>query len=144
MPFSRPVRLTLMSCMMLLSITSGCDSGPTTGDISGKVTIDGEPLPYGTIAFLAEDGASGSGTIENGRYQATEVPVGDYKVVVQSMQVPPMMSAPGETSSAPKEGGRSSLRYIPIPAKYADAKQSDLTVTIAEGVQMHDFELKGR
>lgn len=59
-------------------LITGCNP-PTldTVPVSGKITVDGQPIPQGVIIFHAADGqtASGGGAIENGVYKA-EVPLG--------------------------------------------------------------------
>src|SRR5690606_23516172 len=63
----------------------GCSSGKgfEEFDVSGAATIDGEPIPTGTITFVAADGKTptGGGVIKDGRYVA-KVPPGEKKVLI--------------------------------------------------------------
>ena len=61
----------------------GC--GPSTmpvGQVSGRVTVHGEPAPGGRIYFVPEQGPSAAGLIDsNGQYQLTTRTAGDGAVV---------------------------------------------------------------
>ncbi|MDR2170362.1 MAG: hypothetical protein LBP59_09490 [Planctomycetaceae bacterium] len=65
-------------------ICSGC-SGKTvkTVKVTGKITIDGNPIEQGSIKFMDVngEGAVGGGSISNGTYVAN-VPVGKKKTLV--------------------------------------------------------------
>lgn len=78
----------------LLIFAVGCGDGrPTRVPVSGKVTIDGKPLEYGSIAFLASSGGrpGGSSLGKDGSYAVTMytskdglIP-GKYKVTVSGV-----------------------------------------------------------
>src|SRR5436190_22388546 len=57
----------------LLVIVAGCgDSRPKRVPVSGKVLIDGEPLKFGGVMFVPENGRSSSGTLDaNGHFALT-------------------------------------------------------------------------
>jgi len=75
-----------------LALVAGC--GPSDGiarvSVSGKVTLDGKPLPSGQIVFLPEQtGPSASAAIHDGAYTigASEGPAaGSHRVEVYSVQ----------------------------------------------------------
>jgi hypothetical protein len=70
--------------LFALATSAGCgQKGADTVKVSGKVTIDGEPIPMGTISFFAADGKAptAGGAIKDGTYTA-EVPPGEKNVVV--------------------------------------------------------------
>jgi hypothetical protein len=56
-----------------LFLVAACGCGPATGTVSGKVTIDGQPLDKGIISFAAAEGTAQPATadITNGHYSAT-------------------------------------------------------------------------
>ncbi len=67
----------------------GCSPPKTeTVKVTGKITIDGNPIEQGAIKFMAVDGATpvGGGSISNGVYLA-EVPPGKKKVLVNGQKV---------------------------------------------------------
>jgi hypothetical protein len=62
----------LLGC---IAAATGCtsDSGPTRYRVSGEVSVNGEPVPYGEILFTPDSGKGNSGpqgiaTIQNGKY----------------------------------------------------------------------------
>jgi hypothetical protein len=61
--------------LALLSTALGCGKGTSNhGDVSGEVTLDGQPLAIGAIIFTPIEGAKGTvtgGDIKNGRYELT-------------------------------------------------------------------------
>lgn len=68
--------LSLAAATVGLALLAGCGSKNDPVDVSGKVTIDGQPLADGQIVFEATDGATlpGSGVIKGGQYTAMIVP----------------------------------------------------------------------
>ena len=66
----------LLACGMILA-TAGCSSEPaiSTAPVTGRITLDGAPLPCGEIGFLPDSnkgtaGPMGTGVIgEDGRYE---------------------------------------------------------------------------
>jgi len=74
-------------------VLSGCtrtyDKGPGgTVQVSGTITIAGQPVPKGSINFKPTDGVNflngsgGGGLITNGSYTAPGVPPGKYFAVI--------------------------------------------------------------
>ena len=131
--------------LLLLSI-SGCGgSGPTvqTGTVSGKVTLDGQPLPDVTVSFFEEKTAiAGSGDAgPDGTYKlmyagGPKIPVGTYQVRITAKEEPmkPGAAAGSEPPPAPKP--------FAGPKKYEDFKTSGLTATVKAEDQKIDFPLK--
>ena len=66
-------RRTLLSAALtaLAAVTAGCDSGPPMGQVSGKVTFQGKPLPNAEIEFQPVDNrpSSSARTDAEGRYK---------------------------------------------------------------------------
>ena len=58
-------------------LPSGCSKNAITAEVSGIVTVDGEPAETGAIGFFPTDGKSptAGGTIKAGHYSA-QVPFG--------------------------------------------------------------------
>ena len=70
---------------LILGFTTGCGSKDLkTVTVSGKVTVDGEPIETGAILFTPIDGktATGGGAIINGAYKAEVPPGAKFKVLV--------------------------------------------------------------
>lgn len=127
--------LLLVGVLIWAICQAGC--GPSrapTGKVSGKVTLEGQPLTSGLIQFSSEKlGAGASADLDAaGTYKIdVPLPVGLYEVAVQ----PPPLPAPHEMQqpiTAPR---------TKIPARYQDPKTSGLTATINEGTNTADFAL---
>ena len=79
--------ISLLAIVVIL--LPGCGPPKTkTVKVTGKITVDGNPIEMGTISFHAVDGevVSGGGVIANGIYEA-EVPPGKKKVLVVGQKV---------------------------------------------------------
>jgi hypothetical protein len=130
------MRLVHCGWTAALLVAAGCADGPATGDVSGTVTINGQPPPPGaSITFIPADGSSptAGATIENGRY-AAKVPVGRNKVQIR---------APRATAKkAAGQGGYTADGEIveeSLPDKYHD--KTELTLDVVAGTTVKDWEL---
>jgi hypothetical protein len=114
--------------IVLLVLLAGCN-GPEFGNVSGKVTLDGEPLVGGTVQFQPDGGSPAIGvTDEQGRYELKwssdqgGAPVGKHKVRITSFD-----------ESKPRIKER-------VPVKFN--RQTELIREVTGKAQTHDFELK--
>ena len=106
----------------ILLASIGCGGGKeppkdrTT--VSGTVTLNGQPLPGGTIYFESA-GAIGTSMIigAGGKYSTDRAPIGTNRVTIetQSLQY-------GNTAA-----------YVKIPTKYGDAMTSGLSADVKAG-----------
>src|SRR5262245_12971451 len=64
------MRYLLATLGVAVLLFAGCQSDPFV-DVSGTVTLDGQPLQEGEIIFLAPDSSTtpSSGTIKDGQYK---------------------------------------------------------------------------
>lgn len=106
---------------------AGC-GGAQFGSVSGKVTLDGEPLAGATVEFSPEGGSPAYGvTDEQGRYtllfsaDQKGAAVGQHRVRIFSFN-----------EGRPREKER-------VPVKYN--RQSDLVRDVKRGQQTFDFDL---
>lgn len=66
------VRLWSSAALVVLIALVGCDGRPTRVPVSGKVLIDGQPLKFGAVIFVPENGRSSSGALDaNGHFTLT-------------------------------------------------------------------------
>jgi hypothetical protein len=115
-------------------VLMGC-GGPTTYQVSGKVTFNGEPIQEGHIAFVPESpGPGGGGPISNGQY-SVRTQAGKNKVQITASKKVPLPA--GQVGAS---GEKEELRSY-IPAKYN--ANSELKVDIT-GSATHDFDLKAK
>src|SRR4051812_2388316 len=77
----------LIACLLALALAAGCSDG-SKATVSGKVTLDGEPLKEGLIKFLPADGKSqnADAPIKDGQYMAT-MPPGEKRVEISAPKV---------------------------------------------------------
>jgi 5-hydroxyisourate hydrolase-like protein (transthyretin family) len=110
-----------------------------TEKLSGTVTFEGKPAAKATLRFYRKaliegkfDFISEGYTDANGRYEASTykgfdgIPVGEYKVTI--------------TQRGEVDEGESKAPNL-LPAKYAAAATTPLTVTIKAGPNQLDFDL---
>jgi hypothetical protein len=83
---STSIRLT---CLGLVLLLCGCDSGPKRYAVTGSVTLKGQPLDSGVITFVPDGGSGqpGSAVITNGKYSISGehgLLLGKYKVALSA------------------------------------------------------------
>jgi hypothetical protein len=133
-------RLLLVVLIAVLVGAVGC--GKPTGTVSGKVTFKGQPVSFGTIALLSEDGQVVSAMLEpDGGYTVGKVPVGPARITVQSMPPPPPIR-PLDDKMGEKMPAMGERKFVPIPKRYLDAEKGGLTYTVKEGPQTPDLDLQ--
>jgi hypothetical protein len=145
---------------LLLSVLVGC--GPGTGNVSGRITYNGKPLPGAIVVFQPADSTKNPMSValdKESRYSVT-LPTGDVRVTVDTRINVPKASMPmvppnpekeaqakdGEkeaAADAPKgdDGGRRAGKFVPIPERYASVESSGLKFAVKAGDQTHDIDL---
>lgn len=120
-------KLSVAFCALALFLCVGCgggtaDDAPQLGQVTGTVTIDGNPLANVSVTFTSEKNqVSFATTDDQGKYELTYrgsnkgAEVGTQKVIIETVLEAP--AGPGYKD--------------PIPAKYN--KQTTLTATVKEG-----------
>ncbi len=136
-----------------LLLCSGCGGGVEyEGDeraaVSGTVTLDGNPLPFGTITLVpVGQGRRASGVIDEGNYSIPEEQgpnLGEYKVEILGFPKP----AEGEGEDEEEEGGDDDEEgggaledNTMVGSEYNT--ETTLTATIVSGENTHNFEVSG-
>lgn len=130
------------------SFVAGCgSSGPPKAEVSGTVTIDGEPVEHGTIAFIPAEGTQGpvsGATIQDGAYETPPgggpVP-GMHRVEITARRAAKSVEVPGAAgvTSGPSAASTVQVMEMYIPAKYNT--KSELTLDVREGENSKDFDL---
>jgi len=126
----RVVFIAVSAC--LIASLAGC--GPTSGRVSGTVTIDGKPLDYGMVDFRGTSGVASAPVID-GAYAAEQVPVGAVGIAVRSMPRPAI---------APPSSLGTTAHHGSLPDRYLDPATSGLSVEVRGGQQRHDLSLTER
>ncbi len=147
--------LAALAAAALLS--SGCGSSyPATAPVSGKVTLEGEPVIKGTIMFYPEDGRPAMGDIQpDGTYQlrtfaeADGALPGKHQVTIKSTEVVgghQPESFEEEVAMGTEAGGQPTtageLKWL-VPPEYARQETSPLEAEVTLGKENEfNFDLK--
>ena len=138
---SKPLDLRLLHSRVVpfvLLIMLGCSGTRYPSTVSGQVTLDGRPVPWGTVVFHPASGeAPIHGKIDfRGHYRlksqsADTVQPGEYIVTVKAF------------SSMPKEEMSSDeIEALLIsPDRYHERESSGLTFAVAPGDNTIDIQL---
>lgn len=130
------IGLPILLATLCLGV-AGCGSsskGPA-GYVSGKVTLNGNPVSNASVVFSSSTkGFAAEAKLDPaGAFRLTDsLPVGDYVVTVKPPPAPPPLGAP-VAPSLPKSD---------IPEKYRSEEKSDLKFPIKAGANTANFDLK--
>lgn len=124
----------LACSVAMAALCVGC-AKPTTGTVSGTITVDGAPAKMGSIAYFPTDRKSrtAGGEIVDGKYTAT-VPLGTSKVEIRVPKVVGQKKLYDTPNSPIKP-----LMDESLPARYNDA--SELTIDVKPGENPQDYQL---
>lgn len=117
----------------------GCGP-PPKGTVSGKITVNGKPLPEGLITFLSQVGKKevSNAKIKNGEYQTDEMLAGPAKIVIiPTLAQETIPVDKGDVRPPPKGKAKS----LDVPSKYQDANTSGLEITVNAGANTFDKDL---
>lgn len=134
-------RMGLAAFVLLGAAALGCGSD-LGAEVSGTVTLDGQPVGPGVIVFSQPDGAvnPAEGAIQpNGKYflrtsNQVGLTPGRYQVALTVLADPD--TPPGERSMQPSK--------LVTPQKYAQAATSGLEYDVAPGRQTINIELSSQ
>ena len=139
-----------MSSRLVLSLLFGCFSlvilgcGPPTiktVPVTGKVTLDGTPVPEAVVTFIPEQGPLAQGKTDAGgaftlsltvgeRPPAGAVP-GNYKITVQKTKSSGISFDPA--SQVEQAPGAPQIEYL-VPEKYSRPDTSGFTAEVKVGM----------
>ncbi|MFA8019645.1 hypothetical protein [Bremerella cremea] len=117
-----------------LALTGCSPRGPEMGEVSGKVTYRGKPLPTGTITFIPETEGMPRASAEiqeDGTYVAETrpygrgIPLGKHRVMI---------------SAVIDHGPNQQVEPL-LPPKFSSDRQSGLTADVAPGENTVNFSL---
>lgn len=120
---------TALICIgIVISMTAcGGSDAPTLGQVTGKITFDGAPLPDASVTFMPEKVRASSATTDSdGNYELiyirdeTGAAIGKHKVVVSKLK--------DEIET--------------IPKKYSS--ESELTADVKAGANEFNFDLTSK
>ena len=131
----------LFACTCFFPFFVGCSgSGPEMGNVTGRITLDGNPVVQATICFHPSDGRAASAGISdaNGKYtllfseSRKGAMIGEHKVTISTFRPETTGDREGEFNPAVQES---------IPAKFTSPNTTDLIREVKKGRQVFDFDL---
>ena len=131
----RRVVLALCASALFLTGCGGSSSDGPSGDVEGKVQLDGKPLPEGTVVFSdAKTGATDAAQLDKSGNFKIEAPlaVGEYRV---SFEPPPPPQPTDEAS-----GKKARIPWV-IHRGYQASSTSDQVAVVKEGTNEFEFQL---
>jgi hypothetical protein len=148
-----PVKRILIVSIGLLLL--GCGPKPGSGGtVSGTIRYNGKPV-NGAMLHLHPDSESSDEVsipvTQEGTFRASNVPPGEYKIVVEGRQGGGMSQMPTKGMDPAKAAemkeklqgvGGQEAPTISYPAKYKKIATTDLKCTIKDGDQKLPLELK--
>lgn len=135
------MRRRVIGAAVLAALLVGCSSGSSEVDVTGKVTLDGQPVGSGNEAVIRFDPTDGKGKsaeafIDKGEY-AVKLPPGSYKVsIAWNRPTGKKVARPGATGGP---GAEEDEIVKEIPPKYNTA--TTLTAEVTADKRQHDFPL---
>lgn len=137
----RPLGRWFGALALAAVVIPGCGRGEVLGKVYGQVTFQGRPVTAGVIVFSnAEKGVHITADLtREGRYvvemaKGYGLPLGDYQVAIN----PPLPDTP-PVGPIPKSKIK---EYPEIPPKYRRAEMSGLTLTVREGENPFDVDMR--
>jgi hypothetical protein len=125
--------------LLLLPLIGCGERHAGTAIVRGKVTLNGKPVPNGTVNFIPEMGPSATGEIQpDGSYTLTTYKPGDgavlgkHKVVIVAMADNAGMLPESRTPLPPPI----------VPIKYTSLATTDLTAQVEDKENTINFDLK--
>lgn len=142
--------LFVLAIPILVALATGCSGRGGLAKVSGTVTLDGKPLPKGTLTFETTGQRPAMARVENGQIvEATTyktgdgVPVGLHKVSISAFE-----DAASAVVDDPGKGKAPAANYMMgkslLPARYNDPSTSDLTADIKAGSNALEFKLTSK
>ena len=131
-------------------VAAGCGSdGLETAEVTGTVSLDGEPLSHGTVTFTPEKGRAATGAIQSdGTFTLSTYKNGDGAVVGEHKIAVTCAEKIGDDQQGEPQSldaGMFARTRTLIPAKYTDYSTSGLTFDVKDGEENEvTLELSGR
>jgi hypothetical protein len=137
-------RFTALLAGLLFVTLAGCSDGPDLAPVSGSISLDGKPLPYGYVIFQPAKGQLSQGEIKAGKFtMSTRSP--EDGATIGSHQVSVVCFEGHAPEKKAQQGPSMSLGRSLIPAPYTRSGSSGLTIEVPpEGKTDVVFELSSK
>ena len=140
-------KLLVLCFCIALTATFGCDGAKGRVAVSGVITVNGEPVPIGSINFAPIEGTqgpSGGAKIENGAYTLPAkrgVMPGKYEITIEASK----LSHETYKNDRTGEDVEGDILVSILPPKYSrdngNKPEVNLTADVKKGKNKIDFEL---
>lgn len=144
----------LVALLVLIAVVPACGKKTIkTEGVSGTITLDGQPLPFAQITFVAVDKSAGTDSYGNsdadgnfkiqtlqGKANGGTTP-GMYKVAVTCFKE----EETGKTYKDEEGNEKPETRDVSVvPAKYNSAETSGIEVEVKKGSNTINLELQSK
>jgi hypothetical protein len=152
MTFLQRNAMIVASILAVAFVCSGCGDATTAGtvEVSGLVTLDGQPVDQAAVAFIGNEGARlAAGQTDGAGKFKVRASLGKNLVTV-SKDAPRsiMPETTGDDNLMPSDGEyKKMIANKPkpsVPAKYSDPKTSGLSFDITAGMQQLELALSSK
>lgn len=130
----KSITCLVLVCSLVHAVGCSSESEGRSAELSGRVTLDAQPLDSGSLLLLSENGESGGASLNADGSFTLNCKPGKYLVAVT-----PLVAETGP-EGVPLEPA-SPAGTIEIPKKYHDVGTSELKVEVGQGSNSADFEL---
>lgn len=126
-----------------LACDMGCGRRPTLVPVSGRVTLDGKPLEFGSVMIQPAAGPAARGAIgSGGSFTVGTFAPGDGAIVGQATIR--VACYEQQRPGAPPPQGELALGKSLIPEKYTQFETSGLTATVVAGMAPLQIDLTSK
>ncbi|WP_196782267.1 hypothetical protein [Bremerella volcania] len=129
-----------------LMLCSGCfgEKGLETAPVTGVVTYNGKPLPYGRVSFRPQAGSPATGEIQSdGSFSLSTYGNGDGAIVGKHQIAVTATEADAGTMAETAANTEMAVPKSMIPKKYTSFSTSELTAeVVSNGDNQFTLELK--
>ena len=131
--------------LVVIASLLGCGGGASgpTGTVNGKLTLNGQPAPTGTVvSFSSQESARTGQVSSDGTFTVMQIPVGEYKVSVTPAPQNTFSEDPKQAMLKAMENQQKGIVPEPseqIPGKYQSIETSGISYEVKEG--SNDFTL---
>ena len=137
--------LVLGIAILLVSSFSGCggDEGPQFGQVTGKVTLDGQPVPAGMVMFIPDLASGTTGPASQAQIGSD----GQYELAGPGGREGAIVGTHIVTVAGPEVSSDSSGQPAPsvkLPDRYKYEQSSGIKKEVKEGENAIDIELSSR
>lgn len=138
------MRRTVGLLALVALAAGGCGGGSKDEGVTvtGRVTLNGDPLPKAQVVFEIPNSTEQriGGVGEDGRYEVKGVPVGKVRVAVRTSFL--QGQAMADRNFATKAGAKAErASVVMVPARYENPGTANLEFTVEPGKPL-DIELK--